>query len=86
MNTAVMNAALTDQYIDPTMMTVGLCFALNVICKCQECIAHLVLYLKVVDGLRMAEATAEDWAKQNALHKQWLIDNPDAQYIGWMSI
>jgi hypothetical protein len=34
----------------------------------------------------MAEATAEDWAKQNAMHKQWLIDNPDAQYIGWMSI
>jgi hypothetical protein len=34
----------------------------------------------------MAEATPEDWAKQNELHKQWLIDNPDAQYIGWMSI
>jgi hypothetical protein len=34
----------------------------------------------------MPEATAEDWAKQNALRKQWLIDNPDAQYIGWMSI
>jgi hypothetical protein len=34
----------------------------------------------------MAEATAEDWAKQNALRAQWLIDNPDAQYIGWMSI
>jgi hypothetical protein len=34
----------------------------------------------------MPVTTAEDWAKQNALHKQWLIDNPDAQYIGWMSI
>jgi len=34
----------------------------------------------------MAEATAADWANQNELHKQWLIDNPDAQYIGWMSI
>ena len=34
----------------------------------------------------MPEATAEDWAYQNALRKQWLIDNPDAQYIGWMSI
>jgi len=81
-----MNAARMDQYIDPTMMIVGLCFALNVICKCQECTAHLVLYLKVADGVRMAEATAEDWVKQNALHKQWLIDNSDAQYIGWMSI
>ena len=51
MNTAVMNAAPMDQYIDPTMMTVGLCLALNVICKCQECTAHLVLYLKVADGV-----------------------------------
>ncbi len=86
MNTAVMNAAPMDQYIDPTMMIVGLCLALNVICKCQGCIAHLVLYLKVTDGVKMAEATAEDWAKQNELHKQWLINNPDAQYSGWMSI
>ena len=86
MNTAVMNAALMDRYIDPTMMTVRQCLALNVICKCQGSIAHLGLYLKVADGVRMAEATAEDWAKQNALRKQWLIDNPDAQYIGWMSI
>jgi hypothetical protein len=81
-----MNAALMDQYIDPTMMTARLCPALNVICKCQESIAHLGSYSKVAVGVRMAEATAEDWAKQNALHKQWLIDNPDAQYIGWMSI
>jgi hypothetical protein len=86
MNTAVMNAAPMDQYIDPTMMTVGLCLALNAICKCQECTAHLVLYLKVADGVRMPEATAADWAKQNALREQWLIDNPNAQYIGWMSI
>jgi hypothetical protein len=27
-----------------------------------------------------------DWAYQNGLRKQWLLDNPDAQYIGWMSI
>ena len=86
MNTAVTNVALMDQCIDPTMMTVDQCFALNVIYKCQECTAHLVLFLKGADGVRMAEATAEDWAKQNALHEQWLIDNPDAQYIGWMSI
>jgi hypothetical protein len=86
MNTAVMNAALMDQYIDLTMMTVGQCLALNVICKCQECIAHLVLYLKVADGVRMAEATAEDWAKQNKFRQEWLANNPDAIYIGWTSI
>ena len=27
-----------------------------------------------------------DWAYQNALREQWLQDNPDAGYIGWMSI
>jgi hypothetical protein len=27
-----------------------------------------------------------DWAYQNKLREQWLLDNPDAQYIGWMSI
>jgi hypothetical protein len=86
MNTAVMNAALMDQYISLMMMRLDLCLALNVIYKCQECTAHLVLYLKVVGGVRMPEATAADWAHQNKLHKQWLIDNPDAQYIGWMSI
>jgi hypothetical protein len=81
-----MNAALMDQCINHMMMMLGLCLALNVICKCQGCIAHLVSYSKVADGARMPEATAADWAYQNALRKQWLIDNPDAQYIGWMSI
>jgi hypothetical protein len=27
-----------------------------------------------------------NWAYQTELRKQWLLDNPDAQYIGWMSI
>lgn len=27
-----------------------------------------------------------DWAYQNQLRKQWLMDNPNAQYEGWMSI
>ena len=27
-----------------------------------------------------------DWAQQNELRKQWLLDNPDATYGGWMSI
>ena len=34
----------------------------------------------------MSESTDIDWAYQNALRMQWLIDNPDSQYIGWMSI
>ncbi len=51
MNIVVINAALMGQCIDPMMMTARLCLALNVICKCQGSIAHLVLYLKVVDGV-----------------------------------
>jgi len=27
-----------------------------------------------------------NWVYQNKLREQWLIDNPNAQYIGWMSI
>ena len=34
----------------------------------------------------MSESTDINWAYQNALREQWLLDNPDAQYIGWMSI
>ena len=34
----------------------------------------------------MAENTDIDWAHQNKLREQWLLDNPDAQYLGWMSI
>ena len=42
--------------------------------------------MEKIERYLMPEATAADWAKQNALREQWLIDNPDAQYIGWMSI
>jgi hypothetical protein len=51
MNTAVMIAAHMGLYIDLMMMKAGLCLALSVICKCQESIAHLGLYLKVADGV-----------------------------------
>ena len=51
MNTVVMSAALMGQYLDPMMMTVRLCLAQNVICKCQGFTAHLGLYLKVADGV-----------------------------------
>lgn len=27
-----------------------------------------------------------DWAYQNQLRAQWLLDNPDTEYEGWMSI
>ena len=27
-----------------------------------------------------------DWAHQNKLREQWLIDNPEATYLGWVSI
>ena len=27
-----------------------------------------------------------DWAYQNQIRQQWIIDNPDAEYEGWMSI
>lgn len=27
-----------------------------------------------------------DWEYQNKLREQWLKDNPDAKYGGWMSI
>ena len=43
-----------------------------------------------IQGLRMgwqvSESTDIDWAYQNQLREQWLKDNPDSQYIGWMLI
>jgi hypothetical protein len=27
-----------------------------------------------------------DWEHQNKLRQQWLMDNPEAEYQGWMSI
>ena len=81
-----MNVAPMDQCIDHTMMTARLWIALNVIYKCQEFTVHLGLSSRVVAGVRMPEATAEDWAKQNKLRQEWLANNPDADYIGWTSI
>ena len=42
----------------------------------------------VMNGVRVVdkESTDIDWAYQNALREQWLKDNPDSGYIGWMSI
>ena len=27
-----------------------------------------------------------DWQYQNNLRQQWLLDNPEAEYQGWVSI
>ena len=27
-----------------------------------------------------------DWEYQNKLRQQWLLDNPEAEYQGWVSI
>jgi len=29
---------------------------------------------------------AIDWVLQNKLREEWLANNPDAEYQGWMSI
>ena len=44
--------------------------------------------IAVMNGVRamVKESNDIDWAYQNALREQWLKDNPDAGYIGWMSI
>jgi hypothetical protein len=34
----------------------------------------------------MRDSTDVDWAYQNQLREQWLKDNPNAEYEGWMSI
>jgi hypothetical protein len=38
------------------------------------------------DGLRSVSISDINWEEQNKLRQQWLQDNPDAQYEGWMSI
>ncbi len=34
----------------------------------------------------MRDSTDVDWVYQNQLREQWLKDNPNAEYEGWMSI
>jgi hypothetical protein len=44
--------------------------------------------IAVMNGVKVMvrESNDIDWAYQNVLREQWLKDNPDAGYIGWMSI
>jgi hypothetical protein len=39
-----------------------------------------------LDGLTASKAGEINWEEQNKLREQWLRDNPDAEYEGWMSI
>jgi len=39
-----------------------------------------------LDGLVASKAYEINWEEQNKLREQWLRDNPDAEYEGWMSI
>jgi len=38
------------------------------------------------DGVESLHSAEMDWEKQNKLREQWLLDNPNAEYEGWMSI
>lgn len=39
-----------------------------------------------LDGLLYSKDSNINWEEQNKMREQWLQDNPDAQYQGWMSI
>ena len=38
------------------------------------------------DGIIASRDTDINWEEQNKLRQQWILDNPDAEYEGWMSI
>ena len=38
------------------------------------------------DGIKACRDTNTNWEEQNKMREEWLLDNPDAGYIGWMSI
>ena len=39
-----------------------------------------------LDGITASKDNNINWEEQNKMREQWLRDNPDAGYIGWMSI
>ena len=40
-----------------------------------------------MNGLKDTDNSRDiDWELQNKLRQQWLIDNPQAEYLGWVSI
>ena len=38
------------------------------------------------EGLKAGTSSNTNWEEQNKMREHWLLDNPDAGYIGWMSI
>ena len=38
------------------------------------------------EGMALVDKNEIDWAYQNKLRQEWLDANPDAQYLGWVSI
>ena len=41
-------------------------------------------FANIVRGKK--ESNDLNWKEQNKLRQQWILDNPDAEYEGWMSI
>ena len=40
-----------------------------------------------MSGLKDTDNSRDiDWELQNKLYQQWLLDNPQAEYLGWVSI
>jgi hypothetical protein len=39
-----------------------------------------------LDGLTSSQSNSTNWEEQNKLRQQWIQDNPNAEYEGWMSI
>jgi hypothetical protein len=39
-----------------------------------------------LDGITASKGNDINWEEQNKMREQWLLDNPDSGYIGWMSI
>ncbi len=38
------------------------------------------------DGVKASTITDVNWEEQNKMRDQWILDNPNADYLGWMSI
>lgn len=51
--------------------------------SCEHVYKDLILGLCPKCG---ADVNGIDWKKQNELREQWLKDNPNAVYGGWVSI
>ena len=49
-------------------------------------ILYVVHHVRIaLNGSVMADSDI-DWAMQNQLRREWLANNPDSEYPGWLSI